>query len=281
MTTNALSPERVVAIRTAILACATRLLVGIALPTQAALAAAAHYPVRPLSAIAANDTGALRAATAHFKFVYQPIDSAVVRTLGSALEANYLRITTDLGVGEMSPVTVHLYIDHAAMEGAVGMQLPRWVGGLATSATAIHQMSPHAPDAVPVEVITSGVIHEFVHCVSLTLNPRIGNRPRWLWESVAIYEAGPVVDPHALTFLRDSLPALTTLNAMDYGHIYDLGYTLGAFVDQRGGKEALRALILNNGDIEATLGLNAAAFHQAWGEFLKEQYGVVIPGSKP
>jgi hypothetical protein len=50
---------------------------------------------------------------------------------------------------------------------------------------------------------------------------------------------------------------------------------LGAFIESRGGKKALRDLILNNGNIEATLGLSATTFIAAWGEFLTSKYGFV------
>jgi hypothetical protein len=28
---------------------------------------------------------------------------------------------------------------------------------------------------------SSGIVHEFAHCVSLHVNPGIANNPRWLW----------------------------------------------------------------------------------------------------
>ena len=58
--------------------------------------------------------------------------------------------------------------------------------------------SPDVAEPRPRGVRSSGMVshlvHEFAHCVSLQVNPRIANNPRWLWESVAIYESRQSVD---------------------------------------------------------------------------------------
>ena len=54
-----------------------------------------------------------------------------------------------------------------------------WASGLVTSETAIHKMSPGAPGWGPADRDAINVVHEFALCVSLLVNPRIANNPRW------------------------------------------------------------------------------------------------------
>ena len=51
------------------------------------------------------------------------------------------------------------------------------------------------PAAERRDALIEAAVHEFAHGVSLHVNPRFGNNPRWLWEAVAIYEQA---DPDAL-----------------------------------------------------------------------------------
>ena len=123
--------------------------------------------------------------------------------------------------------------------------------------------------------MVSNLVHEFAHCVSMHVNPRIPNNPHWLWESVAIYEAGQSVDPRTLAYMAAGTPpAFSTLNHSDNTLVYDVGYTIGEFIVSRGGRAALDQLVANNGDVGATFGTNQASFEQAWFEFVRGRYGL-------
>ena len=109
----------------------------------------------------------------------------------------------------LARVRVTFYVDHAALEAAtiaVAGVIPAAASGLVTSDPAIHMMSPGSPGWGPVDLVATNVVHELAHCVSLRVNPRIGNNPRWLWESVAVYEAGQQVDLRTVPYMAALAP---------------------------------------------------------------------------
>jgi hypothetical protein len=127
--------------------------------------------------------------------------------------------------------------------------------------------------AVP--AVARNATHELTHCVSLYLNPTIANNPRWLWESVALYENGELVDPRTLDYLvAGRPPTLAELDAdvTSSRRVYEVGYTIGEFVVARGGQQALVGLIRANGDTGAVLGLSATAFVDDWLAFVRQRY---------
>jgi hypothetical protein len=212
----------------------------------------------------------------HFLIHYPAADAASVGAMAAALEREYARILGDLGAGTMPVVNVTLYADHSAMAGAVrpvAGEIPSFASGLVTSATQIHVMSPSAPGWGPVERVSSALVHEFAHCVSLHLNLRIANNPRWLWETVAIYESRQSVDLRTLGYMTAGRPpSLEELNAIDNPRIYDVGYSIGEFIVARWGQRAIGELIAANGDTAAVLGVSPGDFHRDWFAFVKERY---------
>jgi hypothetical protein len=217
-------------------------------------------------------------SSAHFVFHYSALDGASVSTIAAAVEAQYARILDDLRTPAMPIVTVTLYPDHAALEAAVRPlvgTIPAFASGLATSQSEIHIMSPNAPGGGPIERMQSNLVHEFAHCVSLHVNPRFGNNPRWLWESVAIYESRQAVDLRAVRYMAAlDPPSFETLGAVDDTRIYDVGYSIGEFIVSRWGQGALAPLIVANGDTVATLGVPLDDFQRQWFAFVRERYGL-------
>lgn len=99
----------------------------------------------------------------------------------------------------------------------------------------------------------------------MRVNPTIANNPRWLWETVALYEAGDRVDPRTAPVLMGGQPpALARLNGVDNADIYQAGFSIGEFIVRRWGRDGLIALIRNNGDITAVTGLSSADFFSQW-----------------
>lgn len=215
-------------------------------------------------------------ASAHFVFRYTSLDGGNVAAMASALESQYDRILSDLGADGMPAVTVTLYLDHAAMVAAtqaVAGPIPASASGLVTGESRIHLMSPNAPAWGPFDRMVSNLIHEFAHCVSLHLNPRIANNPRWLWESVAIYESRQSVDLRTIGYMTAlTPPPFAALNAIDNGRVYEVGYSIAEFVVARWGQRALRDLIAANGDTQGVLGLAPADFERDWFAFVRERY---------
>ena len=214
----------------------------------------------------------------HFVFRYPPRDETIVPSIAAAVEREYARILDDLRAAAMPVVTVTLYEDHAALEAAVRPivgGIPSFASGLVTSSTAIHMMSPSAPGWGPLDRMQSNLVHEFAHGVSLHLNPRIGNNPRWLWESVAIYEARQSVDLRAVSYMAAlDPPSFESMASVDNTRVYDVGYSIAEFIVSRWGQPALSQLIASNGDTAATLGVPLADFQRQWFGFARERYGL-------
>jgi hypothetical protein len=216
-------------------------------------------------------------ASAHFTFQYTPLDAANIAAIAGAVEREYERILADLGVVSMPRVHVTLYAGHAAMESAarpvVGI-VPPGTAGLVTSATQIHLMSPNHPSWAPYERMLSHLVHEFAHCVSLHVNPRIGNNPRWLWESVALYESRQSVDLGTIAYMRAlAPPSFAALSRIDDTRVYDVGHSIAEFIVWRWGQRALRDLVVANGDTAGVLGVGLAELERDWFAFARERYG--------
>ena len=216
-------------------------------------------------------------SSAHFVFQYTTLDAGNISTIASTVESQYPRIIADLSAGAMPTVQVTLYLDHAAMVAAtqaVAGFIPAFASGLVTAENQIHLMSPNAPAWGPFDRMVSNLVHEFAHCVSLHLNPRSANNPRWLWESVAIYESGQSVDLRTVGYMTAlAPPSLESLNSFDNNRVYEVGYSIGEFVVSRWGQRGLRDLITRNGDTVAVLSLTPADFHRDWFAFARERYG--------
>ena len=235
-------------------------------------------PVAPSPSSFGASVVAAPLVSAHFVFFYTTLDRANIDVIARAAEAEYARVLSDLGVDLLPAVQVHFYADHQALEAAVAPvvgAIPSWASGLATASDQIHLMSPNHPAYAPFDRMLSNVVHEFAHCVSMRVNPRIPNNPRWLWESVAIYESGQMVDPKNLAYMTAGQPPpFAALNSQGNTLVYDVGYTIGAFIVSKGGQAALTALIRNNGDVAATFGVSPDAFEREWYGFVRARYGI-------
>ena len=136
-------------------------------------------------------------------------------------------------------------------------------------------MSPNSPAWAPYSRMLSHLVHEFAHCVTLRANPRIANNPRWLWESVAIYESGQSVDLRGVSYMAAlQPPAFASLNSLDNTLVYDVGYSIAEFVVSRWSRRALADLVAANGDPSAALGVSIDDFERQWFAFARQRYGL-------
>ncbi|MEO8210038.1 MAG: hypothetical protein ABI840_05725 [bacterium] len=213
----------------------------------------------------------------HFTFYYTPLDTLNIKIIADSLETNYSRITSDLNSDSLPMVNVHFYADHDSLAAAVSHvvpNLPSWASGLAISQSEIHIMSPNHP-SYDFDNMVSNTIHEFAHCVSYHIRPNIANNPRWLWESVAIYESRQFVDPHDISYLvSHNPPTLSQLNSFDNTMIYQVGYLLAEFIILNWSRTHFINLILTNGNLQQVLGMNAAQFEAGWFAFVRARYGI-------
>jgi hypothetical protein len=214
----------------------------------------------------------------HFVFHYTALDAGNIAEIAGAVERDYARILADLRIESMPRVTVTFYTDHGVLEAATRAQagvVPSWAAGLVTSSSEIHLMSPNSPAWAPYSRMLSNLVHEFAHCVTLRSNPRIANNPRWLWESVAIYESGQSVDLRRVPYIASlQPPAFSSLNSLDNTLVYDVGYSIAEFVVSRWGQRGLADLVAANGDSSSALGLANDDFERQWFAFARQRYGL-------
>ncbi len=210
--------------------------------------------------------------TQHFSFaLYDGLPVSMVAGIPEMLERNYQRIMDDLQVPTLPRITAKIWLEResfmAAMERDLGI---RYVGaaGYVMGLDEFRMLFLSNSNTTPV--------HEFVHVVSLHVNSRIANNPRWLWEAVAVYEAGEFVDPKNLPFMvSGDYPTLAELSS-DYnssnGDIYRVGYVLLEYIVQAWGPDAVRQLIETNGNLQSVLGITTQEFETGWHRFIEEKY---------
>jgi hypothetical protein len=243
----------------------------------AALALAASCdsgPAQPSSS-SGNEQLALKLSTAHFRVLADRASPASLQAIADALEAAYPRVTADLRTGELATVSAYVWTDetsfNAAMRSNLGTVWPGTKGYVfATRNIAVLAVASAA-------AIAETATHEFIHVATQAVNPSISNNPRWLWETVALYLNGEIVNPATLAYMRTGqLPTLAALNASfnDSRQIYEVGYVLGEFIVANWGLDGMVRLVQTNGNVPDTLGLSVADFEARWYAFLKARYGV-------
>ncbi len=207
-----------------------------------------------------------------FTFKLHPgVDSKAVAPMLRMLELNAGRIKADLGVKDAGSRTVHVrggWQEHlSTMEQLIG---GRYFGvtGYIANANRIELLS--TPN------LAQDALHEYAHTLSLYVNKRFINNPRWLWEAIAVYESGEFLHPRAIPYLAAGYyPTIAVLNG-DLGagekRIYQLGYLLIEFIKATWGMPAVLALIRNGGDIPEALGVTVAEFESLWKLFVVNKY---------
>ncbi len=232
-------------------------------------ACGAQGPLAPGDAPVAGDVPTLRYESANFRLHGGRAPDALLREIADRLEAELPRVAADLGVSGIRPVTVKVWQDEAAW----GAEVQRYFGRRIE--TAGYVTGPDELRVLAVPQVARNAVHELCHSLSLYVNPTFANNPRWLWESVALYENRELVDPRTISYLVQGRPP--TLAQLDVDvtagrQVYEVGYLLGEFVVARGGAGALRELIRTNGSTSAVLGLSASQFESAWYAWVRERY---------
>ncbi|TRO47212.1 hypothetical protein E2P65_04720 [Candidatus Bathyarchaeota archaeon] len=213
----------------------------------------------------------LRAESEHFRFYFDGFSLDGLQPIIDSLEENFDRIVADLGVGSMPVVRVKVWVSKAGfyreMERLLGVRYPG-ADGYVYGSGEFHVMF--------VDDVAVKAVHEFAHVVCLKLNPTFGNNPRWLWEAVALYEAGQLIYPDRLGYIVDGdYPSMEELDS-PYGtqgnRIYSVGYTLAEYIVDVWGMGSLRDLVRTNGDLESVLGVGAREFELGWHAWVEDKY---------
>jgi len=214
--------------------------------------------------------------TKHFKIFYTKLDDKNIKEIADSVENNYTRIITNLQSQELPIVSIYYYTDTENFRKAMnfGPKVPAWVNGITHPDSAIHMLSPNVPTE-DYQTMIRNTIHEFVHCVSGHINPTITNKPRWLWEAVAIYESRQTSDPRRLSYLvNQKPPTLNELNDLSKPYVYEVGYFIAEYLVEIKGNDVLNTLIKNNGNIQQTLNMDDEEFIKQWFALVKKKYGI-------
>lgn len=213
----------------------------------------------------------------HFTFYYTSYDSLFMHEIADSVENNYQRILSDLMTDSVAKTIVHFYRSHEELANAVRYivpNLPVWAVGLSTAKDTIHMLAPKHPEQ-NYEFMLVVLIHEFTHCVTLNINPGFANNPRWLWESIALYEARQFIHPNQLPYMvNHNPPTLSQLNNFNNTQIYEVGYLLSEYIVLNWDRQHLKDMILSNGNTQQTLGLTYSQFQFNWFEFVKNRYNI-------
>ena len=209
--------------------------------------------------------------SARFVFRHTALDSASITQTAATLDRERARIMSDLGVGQLPTVTVTLYADRESMRAAVAPlvgSIPAFANGLITGADQIHIVSPNAAQTWSYAEGVVNIVHELAHSVSIQVNPTIGNNPRWLWETVALFEAGQIRDRQQLPYCTSGAPlSFNELNSLSNTIVYDVGGLLGEFIVSTWGRETLIAMIRANGNVMQVPGLTEQQFLARWATY--------------
>ncbi|MTI71208.1 MAG: hypothetical protein FH751_13240 [Firmicutes bacterium] len=132
--------------------------------------------------------GIIKKETEHFIFNYKIYDKKAVDDLAKILEENYERIVNDIKP-TIEPSTIKVYVYPSIDEFHKAVYKPDASDGFVgytLSATEFAIVSPNNPGNVHnYEDILKTAVHEFTHIVvGIVRMP-----PRWLNESIALYEA--------------------------------------------------------------------------------------------
>ena len=176
-------------------------------------------------------------------------------------------ILEHLGVQAMPPVSVFVWQIRKDFESRYGSNTSYVRGFIDPDKFEVHVLNTSQSPAM-------GTIHEYVHLVLLRVNATISHNPKWLWETVAIYESNrpPPPEVQELACLTASgVPHLSDLN-IHSTNIYRVGYYLGDFVVSKWGWPGMRRLIQANGDTEMGLEVSEKEFEAMWLQHMNSQY---------
>jgi hypothetical protein len=216
-----------------------------------------------------GETLELRLSTAHFRLFADRTSAATVQSAADSLERQYARVLNDLNVASLGPISVRIWQDDASYYAV----LDRYFGVHYQATGYITGKDELRVLAVP--QLDVNVVHEFCHAVSLSVSSTFANNPRWLWETLALYENGELVQPQTLDyFVRGAYPTLAALNADPNAgrQIYELGYVIGEFIVARWGRAGLLDLVRANGDLTAVFGVTPAAFEAEMYGWIRAKY---------
>lgn len=224
----------------------------------------------------------------HFIIFYDGIYKSEAKKLSEHLESNYAEIRTNLKDVKHSLIKVFVYGSQYKFNVATGLEN---ANGTSRGPNEFHFVWTNWFNSIFPDDPLKTALHEFTHCVQLNIlidkaketiitqdrtefdkqfdKKFAAEYPRWLWESISIFEAGEV-NSLSVKYAKSKNLTLEELNHSN--QIYNIGYTIIEYLTQKWGKDILPKLIASFGNIEKTLNISTEEFEKGWIAFLEEKY---------
>jgi hypothetical protein len=210
--------------------------------------------------------------TPTFAFFHTNADTAQIDEFSSFMDTRLAQLMALYGVESMPVINVFLYPTRASFIDA-NPTVQSYVTGFVRGNSRIEIVSPFAENQVYDLWPDTRAVHMLTHAVSLDLHPTSANNPRWLWESIALYESNQRSDPRYVEFFAPGAePALDQLNGNAGSPIFHVGYLLGEFIVETWGAGMFRTLTLAEGNVQSSLGLTPAQFVAQFVSFVRTKY---------
>lgn len=208
--------------------------------------------------------------------VYDELPKSLIFIIDANLQNHRQQLLKDFKLDAMPKVVVRIWDDEttflAEQEKAIGKKFPGSFGYvLPTKGGATSEMglvNNH-------QNISGTAIHEFVHLITLEINPNFSNNPKWLWEAIAIYKSESswkyAKQPDMIRS-RFNAFANSLFTSQDTAAVYALGYTIGEYIDETWGGDAFIELIKSNGDFACLTDKPIDEIFQDWKKFVEATY---------
>ncbi|WJS96068.1 DUF6055 domain-containing protein [Flavobacterium johnsoniae] len=225
----------------------------------------------------------------HFIVSYSGIYKSEAEKVSKHLEDNYATIRENLKDVEHDIIKVFIYGSQFKFMNATGLK--EKAKGTSRGPNEFHFIYTNWFNSIFPDDPLKTALHEFTHCIQLNIlidkaketiitQDRLtfekefdktfsAEYPRWLWESISIFEAGEV-NSISVKYAKSKNLTLEELNKSN--QIYNIGYTIIEYLTQKWGKDILPKLIASFGNIQKTLNVTPEEFEKGWIAFLNEKY---------
>lgn len=225
----------------------------------------------------------------HFIISYSGIYKSEAEKASTHLENNYAQIRGNLKDVKHDPIKVFVYGSQFKFNEATGLK--ENTKGTSRGPNEFHFVWTNWFNSIFPDDPLKTALHEFTHCVQLNIlidkaketiitQDRLtfekefdkkfkAEYPRWLWESISIFEAGEV-NSLSVKYAKSKNLTLEELNKSN--QIYNIGYTIIEYMTQKWGNDSPPKVIASFGNIEKALNVKPEEFEKGWIAFLEEKY---------
>ena len=209
-----------------------------------------------------------------FKFVlYDGTSPAIIPSIHNELLLKQAPLMKSFGLDSIPVITVRVWQSQKAyldeQERSIGQRYAFSTGYIEPKSNEIRLLYFGGE-------IQRTALHEFVHLLTLQINPNFANNPRWLWEAVAIYKSEDywfhMNNRSAIKGRFDGLVQDLYNKPNSSSAVYELGYTVGEFIERSWGEGAFVDLIKSNGDPSQLTDQPIESLFYDWEKFVKTTY---------